>query len=124
MASVAAIKNAALVTPRIRRASSYADPPRLTASDRAGRSALGRQHQTPRSPPHNGGSAPKPPLKAVMHSYVPLLLLFVVAAIITVALFTLAAKLGPKNPTAEKMIPYECGSESTGGRFVKPSVKF
>ena len=22
------------------------------------------------------------------------------------------------------MIPYECGSESTGGRFVKPSVKF
>jgi NADH-quinone oxidoreductase subunit B len=32
-------------------------------------------------------------------------------------MFTLATVLGPKNPTAEKMIPYECGSESTGGRF-------
>ena len=32
--------------------------------------------------------------------------------------------IGPKNPTPEKMIPYECGSESTGARFVKPSVKF
>ena len=59
-----------------------------------------------------------------MATYVPLLLLFVIAAVITVGLFTATSLLGPKNPTAEKMIPYECGSESTGGRFVKPSVKF
>ncbi len=59
-----------------------------------------------------------------MAPYVPLLLLFVIGAIITVAVFTLTSILGPKNPTAEKMTPYECGSESTGGRFVKPSVKF
>lgn len=59
-----------------------------------------------------------------MASYVPLLLLFIVGAVITGALFTLSSVLGPKNPTPEKMIPYECGSESTGGRFVKPSVKF
>ena len=59
-----------------------------------------------------------------MQSYVPLMILFLVAAAITVGIFTLTSIIGPKNPTAEKMIPFECGSESTGGRFVKPSVKF
>ena len=59
-----------------------------------------------------------------MATYVPLLLLFIVGAVITGALFALSSLLGPKNPTPEKMMPYECGSESTGGRFVKPSVKF
>jgi NADH-quinone oxidoreductase subunit A len=59
-----------------------------------------------------------------MASYVPLLLLFAVAAIITVALFTLTSILGPRNPTPEKMTPYECGNDTTGGRLVKPSVKF
>jgi NADH-quinone oxidoreductase subunit A len=59
-----------------------------------------------------------------MATYVPLLLLFLVGAVITGALFTLSSVLGPKNPTPEKMMPYECGSDSTGGRFVKPSVKF
>src|SRR3954451_21506342 len=60
----------------------------------------------------------------MMATYIPLFLLFIVAGVITVGLFTLTSLVGPKNPTAEKMIPYECGSESTGGRFVKPSVKF
>jgi NADH-quinone oxidoreductase subunit A len=60
----------------------------------------------------------------MMATYVPLLLLFIVAAAITGGMFTLATLLGPKNPTPEKMIPFECGSESTGGRFSKPSVKF
>ncbi len=59
-----------------------------------------------------------------MATYIPLFLLFLVAAVIALGMFTLTSLLGPKNPTPEKMIPYECGSESTGGRFVKPSVKF
>ena len=59
-----------------------------------------------------------------MTPYVPLLMLFILAAVITVGMFAATSLLGPKNPTPEKMIPYECGSESTGGRFVKPSVKF
>ena len=59
-----------------------------------------------------------------MATYIPLLLLFVVAALLAGGLFAAATFFGPKNPTPEKMIPYECGSESTGGRFVKPSVKF
>ncbi len=32
--------------------------------------------------------------------------------------------LGPKNLTREKMLPFECGSESSGGRHLKLSVKF
>src|SRR5689334_17392937 len=59
-----------------------------------------------------------------MVTYVPLLILFGVGAVITLAVWALSTYIGPKNPTPEKMIPYECGSESTGGRFVKPSVKF
>lgn len=59
-----------------------------------------------------------------MAHYVPLFILFGLAAFISVAMFTLTSIIGPKNPTAEKMIPYECGSESTGGRHIKPSVKF
>jgi NADH-quinone oxidoreductase subunit A len=59
-----------------------------------------------------------------MATYVPLLLLFLIAGVIALVMFTATSLLGPKNPTAEKMIPYECGSESTGGRDVRPSVKF
>lgn len=59
-----------------------------------------------------------------MATYVPLFLLFLVAAIVAIAMFTLTSLLGPKNPTPEKMIPYESGSDTTGGRHVKPSVKF
>jgi NADH-quinone oxidoreductase subunit A len=59
-----------------------------------------------------------------MSSYLPLFLLFLVAAVIAVAMFTLTTVLGPKNPTPEKMMPFECGSDSTGSRFVRPSVKF
>ena len=59
-----------------------------------------------------------------MATYLPLFILFILAAVVTIGLFTLTSLVGPRNPTAEKMTPYECGSESTGGRFVKPSVKF
>lgn len=59
-----------------------------------------------------------------MASYVPLLLLFVVGTVLTLVIWGLSTYVGPKNPTPEKMIPYESGSESTGARGVKPSVKF
>jgi NADH-quinone oxidoreductase subunit A len=59
-----------------------------------------------------------------MATYIPLFLLFLVAAVLAIGMFTVSSILGPKNPTPEKMTPYECGSETTGGRFVKPSVKF
>jgi NADH-quinone oxidoreductase subunit A len=59
-----------------------------------------------------------------MATYIPLFLLFLVAAVIALAMFTLTSLLGPKNPTPEKMIPFECGSESTGAQHVRMSVKF
>lgn len=59
-----------------------------------------------------------------MTTYVPLLILFIIAALIVAGMFIATSVLGPKNPTEEKMIPYECGSESTGTKHVKLSVKF
>lgn len=59
-----------------------------------------------------------------MAPYVPLLLLFIVAFVLAGGMFLAASFIGKKNPTPEKMTPYECGNESTGGRYVKPSVKF
>jgi len=44
----------------------------------------------------------------------------VVAAVIVVGILLLSAILGPRKPSAEKMIPYECGmlpSEEAKGRF-------
>jgi NADH-quinone oxidoreductase subunit A len=60
----------------------------------------------------------------MLSSYVPLFLLFVIAAVLTVVFFVITPLVGKKKPTPEKMTPYECGSESTGGRHVKLSVKF
>ncbi len=60
-----------------------------------------------------------------MATYVPLLLLFLVAGTLAGVMFALSHFVGAKrNPTVEKMMPFECGSESTGARHVKLSVKF
>lgn len=59
-----------------------------------------------------------------MGTYIPLLILFAIAAVLVAAMWSLSTFIGPKNPTPEKMIPYECGSESTGARHSKLSVKF
>lgn len=56
--------------------------------------------------------------------YLPVLLMLLVAALVAIGMFTLTTVAGPKNPTPEKMIPYESGSETTGGRHIKLSVKF
>ena len=60
----------------------------------------------------------------MMATYLPLFLLFLVAGVLALAFFVVTPLAGKKNPTPEKMIPYECGSETTGGRHVKLSVKF
>jgi NADH-quinone oxidoreductase subunit A len=56
-------------------------------------------------------------------TYAPLIILFIVAGVLTVLFFIATPLLGTRNPNPEKMTPYECGSESTGGH-VKLSVKF
>lgn len=57
-------------------------------------------------------------------TYGPMFMLIFVAVLIAGLFFTGASVLGTKKPTVEKMLPFECGSESTGGRHLKLSVKF
>jgi NADH-quinone oxidoreductase subunit A len=56
--------------------------------------------------------------------YLPMLLMFGVAAIICAGMFWTAALLGPKNPTPEKVMPYECGNDTEGATGVRLDVKF
>jgi NADH-quinone oxidoreductase subunit A len=67
-----------------------------------------------------------PPLDppSLGYSYGPIFATVGFALIIALAVYSLATFLGPKNPTPEKLIPYESGSDSTGARHVKLSVKF
>jgi NADH-quinone oxidoreductase subunit A len=58
-------------------------------------------------------------------TYGPMFMGITGAFALAALLWTVATVLGrkiKKNP--EKMLPFECGSESSGGRHVKMSVKF
>ena len=57
-------------------------------------------------------------------AYLPVFLMLGVAAVVAFAVFGLTSVLGPKNMTPEKAIPYESGSETTGARHIKLSIKF
>ena len=63
-------------------------------------------------------------MQSLTQAYGPVFMIVGFALFVAVLMFTLATMLGPKNPTPEKNIPYECGSESTGAETVKLSVKF
>lgn len=57
--------------------------------------------------------------------YLPMFLMLFTAAAVASLFWVVATVLGRhKSPTPEKYAPFECGSESTGGREVKLSVKF
>ena len=57
--------------------------------------------------------------------YAPVFLLLLVSAVVAGAFWGAATYLGRhKKPNPGKLEPFECGSESTGGRHVKMSVKF
>jgi NADH-quinone oxidoreductase subunit A len=58
-------------------------------------------------------------------TYGPMFLMIVTASLLAAAFFLGATFLGDKlKKTPEKMKPFECGSESTGGNHLKLSVKF
>ena len=57
-------------------------------------------------------------------TYAPILLLFVLAAVVTLVMFSAGHFLGPKNPSPEKLMPFECGADSAGAKHTKLSVKF
>jgi NADH-quinone oxidoreductase subunit A len=56
--------------------------------------------------------------------YLPMFLIFAVALTACAAMWLGATFLGPRNPTAEKSLPFECGNDTDGGRDAKVSVKF
>ena len=56
--------------------------------------------------------------------YLPMFILFAISGTICAVMFVGGAMLGPKNPTPEKMMPYECGNDTAGARGTKMSVKF
>ncbi len=57
-------------------------------------------------------------------TYGPMFLMMLVAITLATLFFIGASTLGKKKPTPEKMMPFECGSDSSGGRHLKLSVKF
>jgi NADH-quinone oxidoreductase subunit A len=57
--------------------------------------------------------------------YAPVLMILTAATLLGTVLFIGATFLGGKlKKTEEKMLPFECGSDSSGGRHIKLSVKF
>jgi NADH-quinone oxidoreductase subunit A len=65
-----------------------------------------------------------PPHESLFDLYGPMFLIIAFAALLATLFFVGATVLGPKNPTPEKLMPFECGSESSGARHLKLSVKF
>lgn len=57
-------------------------------------------------------------------TYFPILLAFGVGLIVALAFWMLGHFTGPQNWTRDKMMPYECGSETTGTAGVRLSAKF
>ncbi len=56
--------------------------------------------------------------------YLPMFVMFAIAMVICLAMWLGGALVGPKNPTPEKLMPFECGNDTQGGRHVRMSVKF
>ncbi len=59
-----------------------------------------------------------------MNPYIPLLLLFAFAGLISGGFLILSHLLGPKKLSAEKSLPYECGISPIGTPRDRFSVKF
>src|SRR5262245_10047959 len=57
-------------------------------------------------------------------AYTPVLVTLLFAGALGLAFLGLAVFLGPKHETAEKLAPFECGSEPIGSPRVRFSVKF
>jgi NADH-quinone oxidoreductase subunit A len=56
--------------------------------------------------------------------YLPMFVMFAIAAVICIGMWAGGAYVGKKNPTPEKMMPYECGNDTGGARSIKMSAKF
>ncbi|MBP1467286.1 NADH-quinone oxidoreductase subunit A [Candidatus Chloroploca sp. M-50] len=60
----------------------------------------------------------------MLGSFLPILVLFLVAAFIAVFVITVSSLLGPRKSTPRKLAPYESGMEPIGAAIRRIPVKF
>ena len=60
----------------------------------------------------------------MLELYAPMFIMFAIVAVICTVMFAGGHFVGPKNPTPEKVMPFECGNDTPGARDVKMNVKF
>ncbi|NJN18806.1 MAG: NAD(P)H-quinone oxidoreductase subunit 3 [Oscillochloris sp.] len=60
----------------------------------------------------------------MLASFVPILVLFLVAAFIAVFVIVLSSLLGPRKNSARKLMPYESGMEPIGAAIRRVPVRF
>jgi NADH-quinone oxidoreductase subunit A len=70
------------------------------------------------------GSKPPEGARAMLLSYLPILVLFLVALFIAVFVIVVSGFLGPKRPTKRKLMPYESGMEPIGQAQHRFPIKF
>jgi len=60
----------------------------------------------------------------VLGEYLPILLFLIVSAGIGIALLVIGSLLGPRQPSAEKLSPYECGFEAFEDARMRFDVRY
>lgn len=60
----------------------------------------------------------------MLAQYAPILITFVLAAIVVLVLINAGRLLGPRNRTDVKLTTFECGNEPSGSAWGRFSVKF
>lgn len=63
-------------------------------------------------------------MESILTPYLPLALLFLLAAVMSLAIIVVTRLLGPRRPSALKSSPFESGSEPVGTARDRFSVKF
>jgi NADH-quinone oxidoreductase subunit A len=60
----------------------------------------------------------------MLNSYLPILVIFLVSTFIGAAIIVLSTLLSKQDPTAVKLMPYECGMDPIGSARRRFSVRF
>jgi NADH-quinone oxidoreductase subunit A len=60
----------------------------------------------------------------VLVSYLPILMMLLVACGFAAVMLTMSRLVGQKKPTKEKLMPYECGKDPVGSARERHSVRF
>jgi NADH-quinone oxidoreductase subunit A len=64
------------------------------------------------------------PVRTMLELYLPMFIMFAIALGLCAVMFCAGHFLGPKNPTPDKVMPFECGNDTEGSGHTKMSVKF